>query len=230
MTDQPQPLAPGVYGVIGPNVNAYLLDDAGSLVLIDAGMPGSASRILALIDSLGRAPGDVTHILITHADIDHVGGLKPLADATGATVVASAESARYIRKRRNPPHLGFPANVFSNVVSFLARRAAPVGRVVADGDVLDIAGGIRVIATPGHTPDHVSYFWERERVLFAGDLLNMRDGLNVTPPRITWDTAAARRSVQGVAALAPAIICVGHGPVWRAEDDPGRLEALSQLP
>lgn len=230
MTDQPQPLAPGVYGIIGPNVNVYLLDDAGSLALIDAGMPGSAPRVLELIQALGRAPGDVKHILITHADIDHVGGLKQLADATGATVVASAESARYIRQRRNPPHLGFPANVFSSVVNFFARRAVPVGRIVADGDVLDIADGIRVLATPGHTPDHVGYFWERERVLFAGDLLNNRHGLSLTPPRISWDMAAARRSVQAIAALNPAIICAGHGPVWRAEDDPGRLEALLQLP
>ena len=176
MTDQPQPLAPSVYGVIGPNVNIYLLDDAGSLALIDAGMPGSAPRVLELIQALGRAPGDVKHILITHADIDHV------------------------------------------------------GRIVADGDVLDIADGIRVLATPGHTPDHVGYFWERERVLFAGDLLNNRHGLSSTPPRKSWDVAAARRSVQAIAALNPAIICAGHGPVWRAEDDPGRLEALLQLP
>ncbi|NLF79347.1 MAG: hypothetical protein GX573_26945, partial [Chloroflexi bacterium] len=55
MTDQPQPLAPSVYGVIGPNVNIYLLDDAGSLALIDAGMPGSAPRVLELIQALGRA-------------------------------------------------------------------------------------------------------------------------------------------------------------------------------
>jgi hypothetical protein len=38
--------------------------------------------------------------------------------------------------------------------------------------------------------------------------------------------AAAQRSARAVIALNPVVICVGHGPVWRAEKDPERLAAL----
>ena len=97
---------------------------------------------------------------------------------------------------------------------------------MSDGETLSIAGGIQVMVTPGHTPDHVCYFWERERVLFAGDLLNNRAGLTLTPDRITWDMAKAHASAQRVLQLDPALICMGHGQVWRAADDPDRVKNL----
>ncbi|MBN1202008.1 MAG: MBL fold metallo-hydrolase [Anaerolineae bacterium] len=227
MSDKPQAYAPGVYGLVGGAVNVYILDDADSgVTIIDAGLPLAAGRVLGLIRDIGRKPEDVKHILITHADVDHVGSLKPLVDATGADVVASAESETFIRRRSNPPHIALPMSLLSRAVSLVFRRAVPVNRIVAGSDVLDIAGGIRVIATPGHTPDHVSYFWERERVLFSGDLLNNTDGLRLTPPRITWSMAAAHDSARKVLALNPAVICAGHGDVWLAEKEPERIEAL----
>lgn len=49
-------------------------------------------------------------------------------------------------------------------------------------------------------------------------------GLRPTQLRITWDTQVAYRSIERVLALEPAVICCGHGRVWRATDDPGRIE------
>jgi glyoxylase-like metal-dependent hydrolase (beta-lactamase superfamily II) len=218
---------PGLYGVIGPASNVYVLeDDTSGLTVIDAGMPGYDERVLSLVREIGHSPQDVKQILVTHADIDHVGGLKPLVAETGAAVYASPESAKYIHARRNPPHMRMPMAVVATVVGWLSRRAVPVSQRVSDGELLDLAGGIRVIVTPGHTPDHTCYFWERERVLFAGDLLNHVRNLALTPNRITWNMDAARQSAQKVLALDPAVICAGHGPVWLAEDDPKAISAL----
>lgn len=226
MAEKPQAFAPGAYGLMG-GVNVFVLDDSATgLTIIDAGMPGAASRILQLVQDLGRSPQDVRHILITHADTDHVGGLKPLADATGATVYASAEASQYMMRRCSPPHLRLPFRAFAAVINFFSRRAVPVGHQVSDGELLAIAGGIQVIRTPGHTPDHVSYYWEREKVLFAGDLLNNRSGLKLTPKPITWDKEAARQSARKVLALEPVVIGTGHGPIWRAADDPDRIKTL----
>ena len=108
----------------------------------------------------------------------------------------------------------------------MTRRAVTVHHRVSDAETLPIAGGIQVIATPGHTPDHVCYFWERERVLFAGDLLNNRSGLSLTPDRITWNMATAHASARRVLQLDPAVICTGHGEVWRAAHDPDRVKNL----
>jgi glyoxylase-like metal-dependent hydrolase (beta-lactamase superfamily II) len=223
----PEAYAPGLYGLIGGAVNIFVLEDGESgLTVIDTGLPGSAPRVLELVQTLGHSPQSVRHILITHTDTDHVGGLRPLVDATGATVYASDESAGYLQRRASPPHLRMPAKFFAAVVNWLMRRAVMVTHRVSDGETLPIAGGIQVIATPGHTPDHMCYFWERERVLFAGDLLNNRSGLSLTPDRITWDPAKARASAWRVLQLDPALICMGHGKVCRATDDPDRVKNL----
>jgi len=223
----PEAYAPGVYGLVGAAVNIFVLDDAESgLTLIDAGLPGSSRRLLELVQELGHSPQDVRQILITHADTDHVGGLKALVDATGAAVYASAEAAGYIQRRTSPPHLRMPARLFAAVLNRFLRRAVTVSRRVSDGETLPFAGGILVIVTPGHTPDHVCYYWERGRVLFAGDLLNNRSGLSLTPDAITWDMAAARASARRVLQLDPAGICMGHGEIWRTADDPDQVKTL----
>jgi len=218
--------APGLYGLVGGIVNVYVLEHEAGVTVIDAGMPGLTRRILRLIRDIGHTPPDIKQILITHADVDHVGSLRPLADATGATVYASAETSRYIQRRRNPPHVKMPMVFFAEIVSFLFRRSAAVGHLVQDGDRLDIAGGIQVIGTPGHTSDHMCYFWQAERVLFAGDLFNNIHGLALTPHRITFNMEAAFESVRRVLELNPAVICPGHGRVWLADNDPGRIAAL----
>ena len=227
MSETPQAFVPGLYGLIGGAVNVFVLDDGpGAVTVIDAGLPGSSRRVVKLVEAIGRSAQDVRHILVTHADIDHVGGLSGLVKRTGAAVYASAASEPYLRDHTNPPHVPFPMRTLSSVINFFFRGSVAVQHRIADGDVLAIAGGIRVIATPGHTADHMSYFWERERVLFTGDLFNNWNGLALTPPRITWDQEAARRSARRVLELDPAVMCMGHGVVWRAADSSDQLNAL----
>lgn len=227
MSESPQAIVPGLYALTGV-VNVFVLDDGpAGVTIVDTGMPGSARRILDLVHTIGRTPQDVRQILITHADVDHVGSLKALIDATGAAVYASADSASFVRRRRLPPHLKPPASLISPVFTFLLQRSAQVTHTIAEGETLDIAGGMRVLATPGHTPDHLSFYWERERVLFAGDLFRMTRGLELTPPPITWSEQAARRSARKVLALAPAVIVVGHGPAWMAVEHRDQLTVLS---
>lgn len=227
MSEKPKAYAPGLYVVPGRAVNIYLLDDpAEGVTIVDTGLLGAKGSVLKQLKAIGREPQDVAHILVTHADIDHVGSLAPIARKTGAPVSAGADAAEFIRRRTNPPHMGMPAAAISAVMNFVFRRAAPVAQIVQDGQRLDIAGGITAYHTPGHTPDHFAYFWEREQVLFCGDLFNMWDGLGLTPPRISWSTDAARESARRMLDLAPRVICPGHGPVWRAQDDPDGLARL----
>jgi glyoxylase-like metal-dependent hydrolase (beta-lactamase superfamily II) len=226
MAEKLSPSAPGVYALSGA-VNQYILDDPqGSVTLIDAGLPGSTRRVLQLLDKIGRAAQDIQHILITHADIDHVGDLKVLVKATGARVIASALSQTYIQRRQTPPHMPVPYKYLAGTIASLLMKPAPVDQTVNDQDQLDIAGGIQVIATPGHTPDHVSYFWIRERVLFVGDLLQNMGKLKLMPNMITHDKQAARASARRVLALDPAFICPGHGQVWSAEQAPEQRDRL----
>jgi glyoxylase-like metal-dependent hydrolase (beta-lactamase superfamily II) len=198
-------------------VNVYLLEHDSGLTVIDAGLPGSLKRILATIQQIGHQPNDVKQILVTHTDIDHVGGLGALVKATGAEVVASAEAVPFLRKHTSPPHVNLPTVLPIKLIDKFIRQAVNVDQVVKDGDVL--VGGIQVIITPGHTADHVSYFWEPGRVLFAGDLFFNRGKMSLTPKRITYSQTAASESAQKVLVLRPTVICPGHGPIWMGDSD-----------
>jgi glyoxylase-like metal-dependent hydrolase (beta-lactamase superfamily II) len=81
---------------------------------------------------------------------------------------------------------------------------------VSDGDVV---GGLRVIATPGHTPGHVSLLDESRGVLLVGDCLGSRDGeLARAPEQFTADPSQAERSLHGLRAVRGARMLFGHGP------------------
>ena len=183
---------PEVHG--GPTI---LLGD--DVVLVDTGVPGSETAILAAVEELGRTAGDVTDIVITHADGDHVGGLAALVEATGATVWASAQEADVVEGRA--PARG----------GDLQRRAS-VGRRFEPGETLPLHGGIETHDTHGHTVGHVSLLLPAERILIAGDALNNRAGLGGSSPEYTADADDARAAVAALAALRPDTIVFGHGP------------------
>jgi glyoxylase-like metal-dependent hydrolase (beta-lactamase superfamily II) len=88
-------------------------------------------------------------------------------------------------------------------------RAVAAHRLVRDAEVL--LDDFQVVATPGHTPGHVSYFYRPERTLFAGDALAVIDGrIRFMARPVTLDVQAAHRSLETCLALQPQIVCPGH--------------------
>ena len=183
---------PDVVG--GPTI---LLGDG--VVVVDTGVPGSEAAILGALEDLGRAAGDVTDIVVTHADGDHVGGLAALVEATGATVWASEHEADVIEGLA-------PAR------SGDVQRRTVVDRRFQPGTTLPLHGGIETHDTHGHTVGHVSLLLPTERILIAGDAINNRAGLGGSPPQNTANAEDARAAVSTLAALKPDTIVFGHGP------------------
>lgn len=183
---------PDVVG--GPTI---LLGD--DVVVVDTGVPGSDEAILGALEELGRSAADVTDIVITHADGDHVGGLAALVEATGATVWASEHEADVIEGLA-------PAR------SGDVQRRTAVDRRFRSGTTIPLHGGIETHDTHGHTVGHVSLLLPRERILIAGDAINNRAGLGGSPPQNTANAEDARQAVSTLAALKPDTIVFGHGP------------------
>ena len=189
-----------VYQVEDVTGNPSVIVGDGYLTLVDAGLPDTEAKILGLIETLGRKPTDVKHILITHSDRDHIGALPALVAATGARVYAQQDEAEIIggkRKTRGGQVVETPVKV---------------DQVVKEGDVLPLHGGIRVVETFGHTLGHVCYYFLAERLLFTGDCMTNTNGLTGSLPQYTANADLANATVRKIAALAPDSLAFGHGP------------------
>jgi glyoxylase-like metal-dependent hydrolase (beta-lactamase superfamily II) len=129
-------------------------DGAVDALLIDPG--DEPDRLERAIEALGAT---VAAILITHTHFDHVGAVAPLARTTGAPVYCPAGEVQWLETIVTFPGFG-PFEGYTPE------------HTVAGGDRLSLAGfDIDVIATPGHSLDHVTYSIGAEQAIFSGDVL-----------------------------------------------------------
>jgi glyoxylase-like metal-dependent hydrolase (beta-lactamase superfamily II) len=210
-------VAPGVYAIGAVGSTAYLLGGI-ELTAVDAGGPGSAPRILRQVRQLERQPRDLTRILLTHVDLDHVGGLPDLVEATGARVFAHPAAFDLLAAGR----VAWGDRGLSSAWALVRgaftrpRRAQMAGEPLVDGMVLPILGGLRAIFTGGHSEDHVVYFLEQSRLVLAGDLLEARRGhLEAFPGQGALRREETVIALRRLAELDPLGILPGHGPVYR---------------
>lgn len=212
---------PGVYQLGDRFVNLYLIAEPEALTLIDAGLAGSGARlVLRAIAQLGRPPQALRQILITHADPDHYGSANALRQATGARVYASAREAAAMargvmsREVRGSALVRGAFGLFGRLM--MPMSPTSVDEILTPGQALPILGGLSILATPGHTPDHLSFYAPAYKLLFAGDSLNAMGGkLRFADGPVTWDYRRGLQSVREQAALDAQTIAAGHGPVIR---------------
>ncbi|HXX91699.1 MAG TPA: MBL fold metallo-hydrolase [Acidimicrobiales bacterium] len=167
-------LAPGVWRIptAGHFFNSFaFVDAAGAVTLVDAGLRGATRRIEAGLAAIGRRPEDVTRILVTHAHPDHIGSARTVRAHTHAPLAVHDEDASFVRQGRMPPRDA--TRPLARVASFVQRRQprCDVDDTFSDGDLLPVAGGLRVLHTPGHTPGHCAFLHEPSGVLITGDAI-----------------------------------------------------------
>ena len=184
------PIPRGSRGADGFLNLTLILDEQNGNTLIDAGLPGQAEVIGAALAEAGIGVRDLRRIIFTHQDLDHVGSGAALVRQSGARVLAHSADAPHIdgslRLLKPSPEMLEQRPQMREVLE----RLEPVGvdEHLEDGERLDIAGGIRVIFTPGHTPGHLSLYLERSKVLIAGDALRAERGsLNGPNPSMTLE-------------------------------------------
>ena len=213
-----RPITEGLTMFTGMTVGrVYCIADPDGLTLIDASIAPSGPKIIRQIEASGRKASDVKRILITHAHPDHVGALPYLKARTGAKVIASAIERPVIEGKSPVPRT--PREKLSGIARFLVPpntklKGTPVDREIGGGDVLsEVMGGLQVLSTPGHSPDHLSYWHPQRRILFCGDVI-----FNAPSPAprlpfsfLTVDMDENKRSVGKLAGLDVSIVCFGHG-------------------
>ena len=228
-------LANGIYQLDLGKANVFLLESKNGLALVDTEVVGAKARLVSALKKNGLALRDIRHILVTHAHVDHVGGLREVQAATGAQVWAHRLDAPFIVKGEHPPYPErsqlslFDRMVGTMIQSFVGdeQPPAPVHHEVEEGDVLsEVREGLRAIHLPGHSPGQVGFWLEPERVLIGGDVaMHLLPWLHLPLGAYTPDMKEAKRSIRKVATLKPHTLGIGHGAplVGNAEAKVARL-------
>jgi glyoxylase-like metal-dependent hydrolase (beta-lactamase superfamily II) len=206
-----------------PNaINVYLLGD----VLLDAATRQGERRIMRQI-----AARRLSAHALTHAHADHQGSSHAICERLGIPLwcgqgdVPAMETPGGVAGSSPPTWATFVPR------HFWVGPPHPVARALVEGDQV---AGFTVLETPGHSPGHVAYWRESDRVLILGDVLNNMNlltgipGLHEPPAAFTPDPPRNRASARRLGELRPRLVCFGHGPPLR---DPGKLaDFIAQLP
>ena len=180
-------------------VNAYVLVRGKEAAVVDTGTPGNAEKIADVVRSAGLGWDAVRHVILTHYHPDHIGSVgEVLAAAAKATAYAGAADIPQIESPR------------------------PL-KPVADNDEVF---GLRMIATPGHTPGHICVFDPAGSLVILGDAINnVGNQLSGPNPKSTADMGQAHQSVKKLEKLKFQRAMFGHGdPI-----DKGASQAIAKL-
>jgi glyoxylase-like metal-dependent hydrolase (beta-lactamase superfamily II) len=227
-------VAPGVHWLEHAHVNCYLIEDGDGVTVIDAALPSTWRHLMSSLDAIGRNPGDIQGIVLTHGHFDHVGFAARAVDELGVPVWVHPEDRRlaahpYSYARERTP-LGYPFRYPAAIPILAAMTAAgalmvkgvkTVREFPANG-TLDMPGSPRVVFSPGHTFGHCALHLPDRGVLFSGDALVTLDPYKATRgPQIiagaaTADSPMALQSLQALADTEADAVMPGHGSPWMA--------------
>ncbi len=227
--------------VLGRPYQIYptLIVDGHTTLLVDAGYPGQHARICEAVEKTGVPFENLNQVILTHQDIDHIGGLSAiLSDAPRRIEVLAHEEERpYIQGDQQPHKLAQLADhleakpveiqaIYEKMKLAYQTSYVHVDRTVSDGEELPYLGGVVVIHTPGHTLGHICLYMKKSKILIAGDALEVEEARLVpAPPSINYDLGLYKQSLKKLAGYdIQSVICY-HGGLY--QDQP--LERIAAL-
>ncbi len=226
--NDPEPpfrLAGPIHYVGTSELAVFLLATANGHILIDGGMPSSASVIERSIRTLGFKPEDIRILLTTQAHYDHVGTHAYFQRLSRARVEVMKGDDQLLRDGGKSDYL-FAANKAFHF------PAVTVDRVLNDGDVVSV-GDVTLTArlTPGHTPGSTTYLTTvrdvtREyRVVFAASTSVNPGTRLVKDPSYPGILADFRKTFTILESLTPDIFLSGHAGFFNLKEKRQRMSA-----
>jgi glyoxylase-like metal-dependent hydrolase (beta-lactamase superfamily II) len=220
-------LAPSLHRIGDDHVNCYLVEEAGEITVVDAGMPAFYGDLVHELRAMGRTIEDVRALVLTHGHSDHIGFAERVRDEHGVPVSVHELDAALARGEVPNPSAGLGARRLGSLLGFLlwsARRGAlrihnpRVVTTFGSEATLDVPGALRVIHTPGHTPGNTALHAPSVSALFAGDTLStLLVTTGVTGPHVaafTADPEQALASLERIEAVEAGWLLPGHGAPW----------------
>jgi glyoxylase-like metal-dependent hydrolase (beta-lactamase superfamily II) len=244
-------LAPDTYCYTTQISNVFLIGNpavSSNWVLIDAGMPRSAEKILKAAEKRFGPDHQLQSILLTHGHFDHVGAIIDILEKHPVPVYAHKEEFPYLTGMENypEPDSGVEGGIVAKISKTFPIQAINISEhlleLPEDGSVPGLPEW-RWLHTPGHTKGHVSFFKELGRVLIAGDafttvkqdslykVIRQKKQVHGPPVYLTTDWRASWESVCKLADLEPSVAATGHGkPMKRSALAEGLVDLAKHFP
>ena len=194
------------------NVYPTLIWDDNNVILVDAGIPDSLPEIKDAMNKAGVPFERLDSIIVTHQDIDHVGGIKViLNELPQVEIFAHAEDKPYIQGEKRWIRLNtnfmkrinsLPDDDKNKILDLFDKSNVEINTTLNDGQELECCGGITVIHTPGHTPGHICLYHKPSKTLIAGDTMNVIDGKLIGPNKDAMNEEDARMATDSLKKLA----------------------------
>jgi glyoxylase-like metal-dependent hydrolase (beta-lactamase superfamily II) len=231
------------YGETMEEIHPVVLKDDANCVIVDCGYVGSLGKLEEALHQKDILPEEITHIILTHQDHDHVGAAAAFKRKySGVRFLSSAEEAPYIAGTYKSLRLEqaeqlqevLPENMqeFGKAFCNLLRSVEPVpiDQIISDGERLPYCGGCEVLLTAGHTPGHISLFLPEFDTIIAGDSIALEDGKPVVAnPQFTLDMEKATESMQRLLEHPSQQIICYHGGILVKDSEHNKIDKLDRL-
>lgn len=175
-------------------IHPTLIRSEDFFVLVDCGHPGDLEKLKIAIEEHGVMINDLTHLIITHHDHDHMGAAAELKRACpNLKIVSLTEEVKYIEGKSKSLRLEqaemmypyLPDNEKASAIKFQEYLKSvenlKVDLPVSHESYLDLKGEIQFLSTPGHMPGHLSVYLPRLKCLITGDALMVSKGKLMIP-------------------------------------------------
>ena len=214
MRQNTEEIIKGVYLIGGAGITSaddsaiYLLDFSGDLVLIDAGAGRSSSQIVRNIEMLGLNPANISHLILTHCHIDHIGSAPFFKKQYGTKILIHELDAGAVES----------GDTFKTAANWYGTTFPPMAvdqKLKGRQETLKFGSEeLHCLHTPGHTPGSISLYLDREGkwILFGQDIhgpFNAAFGS---------DIKAWKKSMQILLDLDADILCEGHFGIFQPKE------------
>lgn len=191
-------------------VNCFLVREHDGLTLVDAGLAGSATCIVAATKSVGAA---LRRIVFPHAHLEHIGSLDALVTQSPGICVAIGERESRLLRRDFTLDAG---ETRKRLVGFPGAKSKPT-LLLKDGERV---GSLQACLFSWPHPGHMAFLDTRDGTLIAGDAFTTQAGVVAAgvfkfyfpfPALFSWSKDLAKESARNLRDLKPARLAVGHG-------------------